>query len=132
MAKTPPEGVLPIHSEDEVKKCLQTWLVNHGWSVEVAWARSRGVDIAAKKENEHWLIEVKGEGSLNAMRVNYFLSMIGELLQRMDDPQAKYSIAVPDLKQFRNLWSRLPALAKQRTTISALFVNRGGAVDEVQ
>jgi hypothetical protein len=50
----------------------------------------------------------------------------------MDDPQAKYSIAVPDLKQFRNLWSRLPALAKQRTTISALFVNRGGAVDEVQ
>jgi hypothetical protein len=62
------------------------------------------------------------------MRVNYFLGILGETLQRMDNPDATYSIALPDLKQFRNLWSRLPALAKERTKIDALFVNRDGTV----
>ena len=65
------------------------------------------------------------------MRVNYFISMLGETLQRMDDPDAKYSIAVPDVQQFRKLWGRLPQLAKQRTGISVLFVSRDGSVEEV-
>lgn len=116
-------------SEDQVKKSLENWLLKQGWSVKVAWARARGVDIEATKNGERWLIEVKGQGSLNAMRVNYFLSMLGELLQRMDDPKARYSIALPDLKQFRNLWVRLPVLAKRRTTITALFVTGDGRVE---
>jgi hypothetical protein len=65
------------------------------------------------------------------MRVNYFLSVLGELLQRMDDPDARYSLALPDMKQFRKLWQRLPQLAKSRTTISALFVDPLGKVEEV-
>jgi len=54
-----------------------------------------------------------------------------ELLQRMDDPDARYSIALPDMQQFRRLWQRLPQLAKARTTISALFVSPSGNVEEV-
>jgi hypothetical protein len=69
-------------------------------------------------------------GSLDAMRVNYFLGVLGETLQRMDDPKASYSIALPDRKQFRNLWNRLPVLAKQRTQITALFVSDGGQVEQ--
>jgi hypothetical protein len=57
------------------------------------------------------------------MRVNYFLAALGELLQRMDDTNARYSVAMPDLPQFRGLWERLPKLAKQRLGITALFVN---------
>lgn len=120
-----------VFSEEEVKKVLEAWLSAKGWSVEIAWARSRGIDIHARKNNERWIIEVKGGGSLQPMRVNYFLGVLGETLQRMDDPKAAYSIALPDLKQFRNLWSRLPALTKARTQISALFVTRGGLVDWV-
>jgi hypothetical protein len=60
------------------------------------------------------------------MRINYFLSILGELLQRMDDPEAEYSIALPDMKQFRGLWQRLPKLAKSRTKISALFISQSG------
>ena len=78
------------------------------------------------------IIEVKGSGSLNPMRVNYFLCILGELLQRMDDPTARYSIALPDLKQFRNLWLRLPDLAKQRSTIDAIFVSEDGMIDFVK
>jgi hypothetical protein len=65
------------------------------------------------------------------MRVNYFLAVLGQLLQRMDDPGAKYSIALPDLPQFRRLWDSLPPLAKKRTEISAVFVAASGQVQEV-
>ena len=118
-------------SEDAVKRHIQSWLEASGWQVEVRWWRGHGVDVDASRGSERWRIEVKGGGSLDPMRVNYFLAVLGELLQRMDDPAAHYSIALPDMKQFRGLWSRLPALAKTRTHITALFVAASGEVVEV-
>ena len=64
------------------------------------------------------------------MRVNYFIAVLGETLQRMDDANAKYSIALPDMPQFCGLWNRLPRLAKDRTRISMLFVDPDGRVRE--
>jgi len=106
--------------------------MGQGWQTRVAWGGTHGIDIEARRSSERWIIEVKGSGSLNPMRVNYFLSILGELLQRMDDPSARYSIALPDLNQFRNLWSRLPNLAKQRTTIDAIFVAEDGMIDFIK
>jgi hypothetical protein len=124
-------GAVDSLSEDDVKRHLQAWLENTGWKVTVIWGRGQGIDIDAARSDRRWIIEAKGRGSLNAMRVNYFLGVLGELLQRMSDPEAKYSIALPDLPQFRRLWERLPELAKRRTTISALFVSESGHVEEV-
>jgi hypothetical protein len=121
-----PEGL----SEDELKKHLERWLISQGWQARIAWGRSKGVDIHATRNTESWIIEVKGLGSLQAMRVNYFIAMLGETLQRMADPHASYSIALPDILQYRRLWARLPALAKQRTRITALFVKPTGEVAE--
>ena len=127
----PSEAPGDMLSEDQVKRHVKAWLESAGWEVSVLWGHDRGIDITAQNNGKRWIIEVKGCGSLNPMRVNYFLSILGELLQRMADPEAKYSIALPDMKQFRGLWDRLPALAKQRTTISALFVSISGEVTEV-
>jgi len=119
-----PEGL----SEDELKEHLEKWLTTNDWTVTVAWGKSRGVDILATRRKERWIIEVKGHGSLQPMRVNYFIAMLGEILQRMVDPESKYSIAMPDVSQFRGLWARLPELAKKRTQITALFVTSAGVV----
>lgn len=119
-----------LFSEDQLKTHLKRWLEAKGWAVEIAWARLRGIDIHASRGVERWIIEVKGGGSRDQMRVNYFLAVLGETLQRMDDPRAAYSIALPNKKQFRNLWTRLPSLAKQRTGITALFVHDDGVVEE--
>lgn len=127
-APIPTSGESDGLSEDEVKAAIKTWLENDGWTVQVAWGRERGVDIIAQRGQERWLIEAKGCGSRQAMRVNYFIAMLGELLQRMDDPDARYSIAMPDMKQFRGLWDRLPELAKQRVQVTALFVGLNGTV----
>jgi hypothetical protein len=118
-------------SEDEVKKILEDHLTAKGWHARIAWGQIRGADIEATRGSERWIIEVKGCGSLQPMRVNYFLSILGEILQRMNDEGSKYSIALPDMKQFRGLWDRLPTIAKRRTRISAIFVESSGSVTEV-
>ena len=118
-------------SEDTLKRALWRWLSTEGWSSEIAWGRKHGVDILAQRGAATWIIEVKGHGSLSPMRVNYFLGILGETLQRMNDPAAKYSIALPDVPQFRGLWERLPRLAKERTQITMLFVTADGIVTEL-
>ncbi|WP_343081443.1 hypothetical protein [Ostreiculturibacter nitratireducens] len=118
-------------SEDEIKKLLAVWLANAGWEAHIAWGKTAGIDIDARRDGERWIIEAKGPGSRPPMRVNYFLAVLGETLQRMNDEAAAYSIAFPDMKQFRGLWDRLPTLAKQRTGISALFISSDGTVDHV-
>ena len=109
--------------EEAIKHILTDKLTAEGWTVSTAWSHAPGVDIDARRGSDRWMIEVKGPGSRPQMRVNYFLSMLGEILQRMDDPAARYSIALPDLPQYRGLWNRLPMLAKQRTGIDILFVD---------
>jgi hypothetical protein len=46
--------------------------------------------LHARRGRERWIIEAKGAGSLDPMRVIYFLDLLGETLQRMDDPNAAY------------------------------------------
>lgn len=118
-------------SEDDAKKALVAWLENDGWTTKVAWGKARGVDIEADRNNEKWLIEVKGCGSRPEMRVNYFIGMLGELLQRMDRPDARYSIATPDIAQFRRLWDRLPKYAKSRLSLSMLLVKSDYSIEHL-
>lgn len=117
--------------EDEVKHYLKIYLEENNWSIEkFADKNKHGVDIEAKRDGEKWLIEVKGCGSRQPMRNNYFISVLGEILQRMNDSNARYSIAFPDMKQYRNLWNKLPNIAKERTTIDMLLVDSKGNVKE--
>lgn len=128
LARPPQHNFL---SEDSVKLHLKNWLESQGWRATVVWQKGRGIDIEAFKEGQRWIIEAKGSGSRDPMRVNYFLAILGEILQRMNDPNAKYSVALPDHRQFRNLWMRLPQLAKSRTGITILLVGGEGNVQEI-
>lgn len=125
----PPSNVL---SEEEIKRFLDGRLRADGWQTQVAWGKERGIDIDATRATERWIIEIKGPGSYSTMRHNFFLSILGEILQRMDDPNARYSIALPELEQYRNLWGRLPSLAKSRNGISLLLVSGSGQVEELE
>lgn len=110
---------------------LQAHLNSQSWTIlGIAWGKKRGVDIEAERGGPRWLIEVKGIGSRPQMRVNYFLGVLGEILCRMTDSKAKYSIAVPDFVQFRRLWRGLPSEAKSRTQVTALFISGEGVIEE--
>jgi hypothetical protein len=115
-------------SEDGIKKVLDSWLRADGWETKIAWGNKQGIDIDARRGSERWIIEAKGPGSRQPMRVNYFIGILGETLQRMSEPKARYSIAFPDIEQYRRLWERLPKLAKSRTRISMILVSKEGGV----
>jgi len=111
--------------EEEVIKILCAWLEAQGWETGVS---RNGPDIVATrhvgKRAEIWIVEAKGAPKLRQQRGNYFLNVLGQILQRMDSCEKKYSVAFPDVKPYTDLWDRIPRCAKHRTCITALFVSK--------
>jgi hypothetical protein len=115
-------------TEDEVKKALAKSLKDLGWKVnKVAIGTKQGVDIEATHSQEGTIIiEAKGEGSLNPMRVNYFLMILGELIQKMDSPDKQYGIALPAHQQYVRLIEKLPLYQKQQLKLKIFLAKRIG------
>ncbi|MGQ0521285.1 MAG: MarR family transcriptional regulator [Actinomycetota bacterium] len=111
-------------SEEQVKEAVKVHLEAQGFIVNVAWARVRGPDIVATRPNSRLVLEAKGEVLLQPQQVNYFLGALGELVQRMDDPDSTYGLALPDNPQYRGLVSRLPAFARNHLGLRVFFVSR--------
>jgi hypothetical protein len=113
-------------TEDEVKLAVRDHLALQGYAVKVAWDRTRVIDLDARHPNgSRHVIEAKAEtGTSGAQQVNYFIGMLGELLQRMDDERATYGIALPLNRQYRGLVDRLPRLARDRIGLNVFWVER--------
>lgn len=122
-------------SEDEVKTAVVQHLEGLGYRCQAAMGRSHGIDIDAYGPAGRVIIEAKGEAPPGPQQVNYFLGALGELIQRMADPDARYALALPDHRQYRGLASRVPGLAWERLQLSVFLVGRsadGLAVREIQ
>jgi hypothetical protein len=121
-------------TEDEVKEAVRAYLSTLGFDDAVAWGRVPGIDIYARHtDGRRYVIEAKAEvGKNGAQKVNYFIGMLGELVQRMDDANASYGIALPDNRQYRGLVERLPGLAKDRLHLSVFWVSRSSTQLVVQ
>ncbi len=127
-------GSASLVTEDEVKQAVKEHLEAQGYDVKVAWARTRRIDLDATKMGGRVVVEAKAAVALQPQQVNYFLGALGELLQRMTDPSARYGLALPDNKQYRGLVARLPELAKTRLGLIVYLVRRedtGWIVEEV-
>lgn len=109
-------------AEDLVKGAVGAALSSEGWSVRTAWGHAHGIDIEATRLTERLVVEAKGEGSLAPMRVNYFLGAIGELIQRMDSPDASYGLALPAHRQFVGLILRVPPWVRARLSLQFFLV----------
>jgi hypothetical protein len=114
--------------EKRMKQILEDYLISQGWFPKIEWGYNHRVDIEAERGVQKWIIQVKGGSPPTP--INSFVSILGEILQRMDEQTHKYSVALPDTGSFQRLWNRLPVLVKQRTGITALFVNPSGLVME--
>ena len=125
-ASAPAGSAVGRITEDEVKEAVRAHLTGQGFDVAVAWGRIRGIDIDARHpDGRRFVIEAKAEVGINGpQQVNYFIGMLGELVQRMDDAHAAYGIALPNNRQYRGLVDRLPALAKERLHLAVFWVSR--------
>jgi len=121
-------GFLP---EKKIKYILEEFLISQGWNHEADGFNNPDIDLELRRGEEKWRIEIKGSEALTHEIINSFVSVLGQVLQRMDDASFKYSIALPDTKPFHRLWERLPELAKNRTGVTVLFVSETGVVEEI-
>jgi len=109
-------------SENTVTLAVKGALEAEDWSVEVKLGNEHGIDIEAKRGGQRIVLESKGEGSQSAMRVNYFIGALGELLQRMDTPDSRYGLALPAHRQFVRLVVRLPRWVRMRLQLCFYLV----------
>jgi hypothetical protein len=115
-------------SEDQLKRFLESHLVERGWTVTVAWGKHRGVDLLARGRAERLIVKCKGEAPTLQMEGNYFLSALGELVQRMHEPDVGYALALSENARFCGLAERLPPVARARLTLAVFFVQGDGSV----
>ncbi|MBN1189079.1 MAG: hypothetical protein JXA46_04940 [Dehalococcoidales bacterium] len=117
-------------SERKMRLFLKNYLADQGWNLNASNIPDSPIDIEARSGRRKWIIKLTGRSFHQSDPVVPFVVVLGEILQRMDDPNDKYSIALQDTQPFFRLWKRLPLLAKQRSGITALFVNPAGLVRE--
>jgi hypothetical protein len=112
--------------EFDVKRALMLSLSEKGWIVEqIAWGHEPGADLIFRHEKlGNLVIEAKGEGSRYQMRRNYFSMVLGDLLQRMDDPNKKYGVGLPAYKQFTAMAVNTPEWIKTQLNLSLFFVKK--------
>lgn len=110
-------------TENQVKRAVREHLISKGYRVHVAWGHTREVDIHAERDGERLLLEAKGQTNRRPQQSHDFLGGLGELLQRMDDPDATYGLALPDHPQYRALVQRLPELIWDRLNLVVYFVS---------
>lgn len=100
------EGSVGLN-EESVKASVAEFLRNQGYTVAVGKKRERGPDIRASREGLKLIVEAKGEGSRNEMFNNFFVSILGEILQRMNEQAAEYGIALPAHRKYARLIEEL-------------------------
>lgn len=114
-----------VFSEDDVKAAVKAYLEERGFDVAVAWGKERGVDIDARHlDGRRYMIEAKGGLASDQQQGSYFLGAIGELVQRMVEPEVQYGLALPLNRRYRGLVNRLPHLAWERLGVVVFWVLR--------
>jgi hypothetical protein len=115
-----------IVTEDEVKIAMKNHLEHHDYEVAVIFGQADGIDIEATKENERLLVEARGEAASPQAQTDLFLSGLGAIVQWMTDPEARYGLALPDNKIYRELVQKLPSVSRSRLNLTVFYVTRAG------
>ena len=118
-------------AEDEVKAAMKSTLEGRGYEVHVKWGKKSGSDILAVIGGNRLVIEAKGEGSTRQMLGNYFLSALGEILQRMSESGTEYGVALPAHSSYVELVLKLPKRVREALQLNFYFVRPTGTTHEV-
>lgn len=87
-------------NESNVQKILKKWFEKKGFETleNVKLNSENNVDLIAKRENEKWIIEVKGDYDRNTAQYNVnFDTGMGQILKSITtlNDETKYGICIP-------------------------------------
>jgi DNA-binding transcriptional MocR family regulator len=111
-------------TEDEVKIAMKNHLERNDHEVAVIFGQAEGIDIEARSEDGRILIEARGEAASPQQATDHFLSALGAIVRWMTDPDARYGLALPDNKVYRELVQKLPSLGRSRLNLTVFYVKR--------
>ncbi len=133
--------------EGNVQSRVATHLAQTGWSIiRVADTaqRERGVDIIAERGGQRLLVEAKGWPSTTYARgeragqpkptqptlqaTHWFAEALATLIRRGGEPEARLSLALPDMHRYRTLLGEA-GWALERLNITVYLVTAEGAVE---
>jgi len=81
-------------------------------------------DLACVDEaGQRWVVEAKGETSDTGLD---FRTGLGQLIQGMGDPEARYALAMPDTPKFAGQRQRVPEWVREALSLHWILVSEDG------
>ncbi len=130
--------------ENEVQEILVEWFENREYDVseEIRGPAGNRVDIVARKEEEKWIVEVKGDYNDPAQYYVNFNTVVGQLLRSITSiqPQIHYAIAIPfsrtergETASYRSILSQYSrSLAFELLKISLILVRDDRSIEVIE
>lgn len=81
--------------------------------------------VCVNTSNEKWVIEAKGDSSSVGVDFN---TGLGQILKRMDEPNCKYAMAVPNIPKYINQLNKVPMRVRKLLGLNWIIVSEDGTV----
>ncbi|MEQ1667727.1 MAG: hypothetical protein ABL868_04670 [Sulfuriferula sp.] len=123
--------------EDDVKRAMETWLKNQGYSyVEARLGTRQGYDVEGKHptSGKRLVIECKGEASTGDQHSRSWPNVASAMLTSLNETEElenanDVGVAFPDTKEYRGRMSLLQTFCK-RQNIFVYWVTENGQVTQ--
>lgn len=109
---------------DELPSLINEWLEERGWQTS---KHSRYIE--ASKSEKKWYIDIYQTTRGRKMPLS---SKISDVIKKMEDDEALYSVALVDSPIYRKQWEELPSGAKKRLQVSVILADHMGNVVEIK
>lgn len=110
-------------NESFIREQLEKYFIQLEYSI----VPEKPIDLKCvhQSTNETWIIEVKGKTAQIGLD---FKTCLGQLLMRMNNPEYKYAIAIPDIIDYHQQMNKIPALVLQRLNLHIFIISQDGNV----
>ena len=109
---------------NELPSLIKEWLEEKGWETI-----EHNRYIEAKKQERKWFIDIY---QTTRGRKVPLPSKLTDMIKKMDDNDAYYSVALVDSPIYRKQWNEIPSVAKERLQVSVILADRMGHVLEMK
>lgn len=125
-----------FENEDWLQERIIIYLKQKGYIItKHASGKTHGVDIKAyhPKLRRYYFVEVKAEPkstskSKHAMRENYFVGVLGEIICRMIQKHGRYALGLPKNDSYIKKTNKIPERIRKLLKLDIFFVDKQGNV----
>lgn len=108
---------------EDLCNLIKSWLAEHSWE----YVENKDY-IEAHNGKGRWIINVQG---IKRGRKQTLPVKVSEVMKRMSDTSAHYSIAFNDSITYRRQWNEIPTQVKEKLNMSVILADKKGNIIEL-